>query len=61
MPKWTGIGAQDTDMALGSKTWHEAGVRGSLDIPASTLTLGNTSNLGTDGAEEVRLSHVYDQ
>jgi hypothetical protein len=56
-------GAKETDMALGSiclrKTWHEAGLTVSLDLPASTLTLENTSNLGSSGAEEVRLLHVY--
>jgi hypothetical protein len=65
MPKWTGIGAKETDMALGSiwlrKIWREAGLTVSLDIPANTLTLENTSNLGSDGADEVWLLHVYDQ
>jgi len=44
-------------MALGSillrKIWHEAGLTVSLDLPANTLTLENTSNLGSDGAVEV--------
>jgi hypothetical protein len=47
-------------MALGSiwlrNIWHKAGLTVSLDLPA----LENTSNLGSDGADEVWLLHVYD-
>jgi len=44
-----------------SMTWHEAGLTVRSDLPASTLTLENTCNLGSDGADEVKLLHVYDQ
>jgi hypothetical protein len=42
-------------------TWHKAGLTVSLDPHPTTLTLENTYNLGSDSAEEVRLSQFYDQ